>query len=117
MDIAILKTLRTAYVASLCIFYLEVFKTDSFDSLVMDCESKCKAELLSRICDILNEKGNDYNALVDFLENEAAGDSTVLGIESRSSVTQRQFASSIMVEIELLNKPITINWKSNLPEF
>lgn len=110
-----MEGLRILYVGSECLFYLLAFQTEKLDDLVIKTDSWRSEEILQSICDILIKQDSDYDALLDFLEKEADGETCTLGISSKTEVTGRQLAAQILNDISYLNKPITIK-SENLPE-
>lgn len=77
-----LKELRILHTASQFLFYLMTFRTEDFQRTMCDSGIQSKEELLQVLCDVLVEKGEDYNALTDYLEDEANGSYSLFGIRS-----------------------------------
>lgn len=102
------QDLRILYVASQCVFYFMTFRTENFESLVgPTCKYEDKEELMEYFYDILSDKGDDYNKLIDFLAEEVdeAQDNLICGIFSISQLTSGQYAANILIEIEVLDRP------------
>lgn len=103
------QDLRILYVASQCVFYFMTFRTENFESLVgPTCKYEDKEELIEYFYDILSDKGDDYSKLIDFLEEEVdeAQDNLICGIFSISQLTSGQYAANILIEIEVLDRPM-----------
>lgn len=99
------KDLRILYVASLCLFYFVTFQTEIYDELVGDCKKyPDKETLLEYFYTILANRDENYGRLVGYLEKEA-NDYLICGISSISRLTDSQFASNLLLEIEILKRP------------
>lgn len=103
------EDLRILYVASKCIFFIMTFHTESYETLVgINRKYKDKEELLEYFYHILKDKGEDYYKLIAYLDEyvDNAQDDLLCGVFSISSVTKGQFASDILMSIELLDRPV-----------
>lgn len=103
-----LEGLRILYIASECLLYLWAFHTETHDELVLNTETWRSEEVLQSICDILVKQDSSYEALLDFLEKEADGETCTLGICGQAEVTGKQLAAQILNDAAYLNKPIII---------
>ncbi|MCH5337998.1 MAG: hypothetical protein J1E03_04390 [Acetatifactor sp.] len=114
------KELRVLYVASQCIFYLLTFKVEKYEKLILESPKyEIKEDVLNDIYKTLLEKNDDYYKLISYFEDEigTAQDDLIFGIFSISQLTRAQFASNILIEIELLDGPMTsTKIHSNMPE-
>lgn len=114
------KKLRILYVASQCLFYFLTFRVEEYEDACKDNPKyKTKEDVLRDLYDILLKKEDRYYELVSYFKNETdlAQDELVLGIYSVSELTRCEFAENVLVEIELLDKPMTsTKTHSNMPE-
>ena len=114
------KGLSLFYVSSLCLFYFLTFAVEDYEKLVADYSwYESKEDILGFFYNILSEKGDEYYELISYFEDEidSVQGSMMLGISSVSQLTRAQYASNILVEIELLDKPfVSMKSRSNMPE-
>lgn len=110
MERETLEGLRIIYTASEVLLYLWVFRTEIHDDLVEKSDTITKEEVLQNICDILIERSDDYFELCFFLEKEADGEDSILGITSQEHyMTRKQFAAQILCHLKNLYKPLYIS--------
>ena len=108
------RDLKILFVASECVFYIMTFKTENFEALVgRNRKYADKEELMEYFYTVLSEKNDEYYDLINYLSEDVdeAQDNLICGRMNMAHIAKGQFASNILVEIELLDK------KSLPPEF